>query len=198
MESPSQDLQHDETVVIPHNRRQRAHPHEAAVRGHQGVGQEQTFDDLRLSGSVTCSGSETSVAALARIAGSAVATDRGEGVTESIANPILNAPYEQPDRYFEVGAQGPTGEIRLGRRPSESFIPIAVARKGRKSAGDDQTEIDFDITGERREKNSLINDLRREVRVAPGRLRQSHTHHPQAPPALGGRHPREQGPVLSA
>ena len=84
-------------------------------------------------------------------------------MTEAIADPILNSPYEQPDRYFEVGPQGPTGEIKLGRRPSESFIPIAVARKGRKSAGDGQAEIDFDITGERREKNSLINDLRREV-----------------------------------
>lgn len=82
-------------------------------------------------------------------------------MTESIANPILNVPYEQPDRFFEIGPQGPTGQILAGRRPSESFIPIAQAKKGRKDEG--QEEIDFDITGERRERNSLINDLRREV-----------------------------------
>jgi len=85
-------------------------------------------------------------------------------VAESIANPILNSPYEQPDRHFVIGPTGPTGEIKLGRRPSESFIPIAVTKKGRRLAsGAVQEMADFDITGERREKNTLINDLRREV-----------------------------------
>jgi len=79
-------------------------------------------------------------------------------VPESSANPILNGPYDQPDQYFEIGPQGPTGDIKSGRRPSESYIPIAQAKKGAQ-----QTEIDFDLTGERRERNSLINDLRREV-----------------------------------
>ncbi len=82
-------------------------------------------------------------------------------MTESIVNPILNSPYEQPDRYFDIGPSGPTGEVKVGRRPSESYIPIAVTKKTKKRA--DQPEIDFDLTGERREKNSLINDLRREV-----------------------------------
>lgn len=82
----------------------------------------------------------------------------------SIDNPILNSPYEQPDRYYEIGPHGPTGEVREGRRPSESFIPIAVSRKGRKGKGDTvQEAFDFDATGERREKNSLINDVRRDV-----------------------------------
>jgi type III restriction enzyme len=82
----------------------------------------------------------------------------------SIDNPILNPPYEQPDRYYEVGPQGPTGEVREGRRPSESFIPIAVTRKGRTGQGETvQESFDFDATGERREKNSLINDVRRDV-----------------------------------
>jgi len=84
-------------------------------------------------------------------------------VSESIANPILDGPYEQPDSYFEIGPSGPTGAIRPGRRPSESFIPIAAARKGKQDQAAEQAEIDFDLTGERREKNSLINDLRREV-----------------------------------
>ncbi|AFJ34985.1 BPTD_3080 family restriction endonuclease [Mycobacterium sp. MOTT36Y] len=82
-------------------------------------------------------------------------------MTEAIENPILNSPYVQPDRYYEVGPKGPTGEIRLGRRPSESFIPIAMSKKGKD--GSSQTEFDFDATGERRERNTLINDLRRDV-----------------------------------
>lgn len=82
----------------------------------------------------------------------------------SIDNPILNSPYEQPDRYYEIGPHGPTGEVREGRRPSESFIPIAVSRKGQKGKGGSvQESFDFDATGERREKNSLINDVRRDV-----------------------------------
>ena len=85
-------------------------------------------------------------------------------MTETIDNPILNSPYEQPDRYYEIGSQGPTGQIKDGRRSSESFIPIAISRKGR--GGKDHSEqesFDFDPTGERREKNSLINDIRRDV-----------------------------------
>ena len=45
--------------------------------------------------------------------------------------PILNSPYEQPDRHYEVGPNGPTGVIKDGRRPSESWIPIATSRKGK-------------------------------------------------------------------
>ncbi|KUI44921.1 restriction endonuclease [Mycobacterium sp. IS-1590] len=82
-------------------------------------------------------------------------------MTVHIDNPILNSPYEQPDRHYEIGLHGPTGEIRDGRRPSESFVPIAAIKKGKGKGV--QEEIDFDLTGERREKNSLINDLRRDV-----------------------------------
>ena len=28
-------------------------------------------------------------------------------MTGTIDNPILNSPYEQPDRHYEVGPQGP-------------------------------------------------------------------------------------------
>jgi type III restriction enzyme len=83
-------------------------------------------------------------------------------MTTAIDNPILNSPYEQPDRYYEIAPQGPTGEIRDGRRPSESFIPIAITRKG-KGTRAQQDAFDFDATGERRERNTLINDIRRDV-----------------------------------
>ena len=85
-------------------------------------------------------------------------------MTEALGNPILNSPYEPPQVHFELGPHGPTGRVSAGRRPSESFIPIAPTRKGRVlDSGALQAEIDFDVTGERRERNSLINDLRRDV-----------------------------------
>jgi type III restriction enzyme len=76
----------------------------------------------------------------------------------SLENPILNSPYDPPGQYFVIGPHGPTGETKPGRRPSESFIPVPLSKK--KKA---QQSFDFDITGERREVNTLINDIRREV-----------------------------------
>ena len=85
-------------------------------------------------------------------------------MSTNIDNPILNSPYEQPDRFYEIGPQGPTGEIRQGRRNSESFIPIAITKKGKRGSDKSvQETFDFDLTGERREKNNLINDLRRDL-----------------------------------
>jgi len=84
--------------------------------------------------------------------------------TEILANPILNRPYDVPTRYFEMGPHGPTGAILDGRRPSESLIPIAASRKGvRQADGSMQVALDVELTAERRERNDLINDLRREV-----------------------------------
>jgi type III restriction enzyme len=82
-----------------------------------------------------------------------------DGKTRSMDNPILTSPYAQPTRHYEVG---PTGVIKDGRRPSESWIPIAVSRKGKKGEPVQET-IDFDVTGERRERNELINEIRRDV-----------------------------------
>lgn len=78
----------------------------------------------------------------------------------SLSNPILNSPYDPPERYFEIGANGPTSRVLEGRRPSESFIPIPQSRKAGRGA---QQVLDFDVSGERREQNTLINDIRREV-----------------------------------
>ena len=78
-----------------------------------------------------------------------------------ISNPVINSPYHAPEQHFEIGPTGPTGTLLPGRRPSESFIPVPVSRKGRQKF--DQQAFDFDVTGERREQNSLINNIRREV-----------------------------------
>lgn len=77
----------------------------------------------------------------------------------TLSNPIISSPYDPPEHHFELGPSGPTGVLLPGRRPSESFIPVPLSRKGRTV----QTSLDFDLTGERREQNSLINDIRREV-----------------------------------
>ncbi|GAB7143900.1 BPTD_3080 family restriction endonuclease [Mycobacterium riyadhense] len=90
-------------------------------------------------------------------------------MAEPIANPILNSPYEAPTRHFEIGPSGPTGVILAGRRPSESYIPIPATRKVRRNGDGVQQRLDFDITGERRERNTLINDLRREIERWRGR-----------------------------
>src|SRR4051812_22184925 len=83
-------------------------------------------------------------------------------VVADLSDPILNGPFDAPSRYFEIGPAGPTGEVREGRRPSESFIPIPVSRKA-KTASRTQEAFDFDVQGERRERNQFVNDLRREV-----------------------------------
>jgi type III restriction enzyme len=81
-------------------------------------------------------------------------------VETDISNPIINSPYAAPEAYFEIGPTGPTGKLLPGRRPSESYIPVPGSRKGRQTG---QQALDFDITGERREQNTLINDIRREI-----------------------------------
>jgi type III restriction enzyme len=90
----------------------------------------------------------------------------GGGVAEAIVNPILNGPFDEPATHFKIGPRGPTGELIPGRRPSESFIPIAQSRKTR---GAEQEAFDFDLTGERLKRNTLISDLRREVERWRGR-----------------------------
>ena len=84
-------------------------------------------------------------------------------------NPVICSPFDAPDQHFELGIDGPTGEILDGRRASEFFVPIPPTRKtgGRRTEAaavdPQQATIDFDATGERRELNSLINEIRYEV-----------------------------------
>ena len=90
----------------------------------------------------------------------------GDGA--SLENPILNSPYEAPASHFVIGPNGPTGEIKAGRRPSDSLIPVPVSRKGRSAAAkaeEEQQGFDFGVTRERREENSLINDVRSRVEL---------------------------------
>ncbi len=90
------------------------------------------------------------------------------GDEASLENPILSSPYEPPGRHFMIGPTGPTGEVKEGRRPSDSLIPVPVSRKGRQgatTAAAEQQGFDFGVTRERREENSLINDIRARVEL---------------------------------
>jgi type III restriction enzyme len=83
---------------------------------------------------------------------------------DALANPILNSPYDLPNRHFELGPTGPTGRIIEGRRPSESFIPVAPVRKGRgKKTGSDSIQEALTLTHEQVVRNTLIDELRQEV-----------------------------------
>ncbi|WP_438354069.1 BPTD_3080 family restriction endonuclease [Microbacterium sp. CJ88] len=85
-------------------------------------------------------------------------------IADALANPILNGPYDPPERHFVLGSDGPTGETNPGRRPSESFIPIPQERKGKRASAEfEQQAFDLDMTGERREANETINGLRRDI-----------------------------------
>lgn len=85
---------------------------------------------------------------------------------DALDDPILNGPYDPPDRHFEMGPNGPTGNVAIGRRPSQSFVPIPTSVKGKgKDSTGEQATLDFDITGERAEANSLINDIRARVEL---------------------------------
>ena len=74
-----------------------------------------------------------------------------------IENPILNAPFEEPQRYFRFAEDGITDEIIQGRRSSSYFVPIPQPRKrGRQLAFSEWTE-------DRLKENEFINQVRERV-----------------------------------
>lgn len=94
----------------------------------------------------------------------------GEPPTAALDDPVLNGPYDEPSRYFEIGTKGPTGIVLSGRRPSESFVPVApVKKRGRqpKNAPAQVTyqgdQLQLALQEEIVQQNTLINGLRREV-----------------------------------
>lgn len=85
-------------------------------------------------------------------------------MTDTLANPIISSPYEEPGRHFVLGENGPTGEIAEGRRPSEFFIPVPKAKKGGTQQADTGQQL-FELTHEKIERNDAIDQLRAEVRT---------------------------------
>ena len=77
-----------------------------------------------------------------------------------IENPILNSPFEEPQRHFKFTDEGISNEIVEGRRVSSYFVPIPrpKTRGGRK-----QLVFDTEWTQERIEENKFINQVRERV-----------------------------------
>lgn len=77
-----------------------------------------------------------------------------------IENPILNSPYEEPQRHFRFDEDGITSDVVNARRASSYFVPIAKPRKKSK-----QLVLDSEWTQDRLEENKLINDIRGRVEL---------------------------------
>jgi type III restriction enzyme len=75
-----------------------------------------------------------------------------------IENPVLNSPFEVPQRHFKFDDEGITNEIVESRRSSAYFIPIARPKmKGK------QLRFDTEWTQERIRPNDDINRIRAKV-----------------------------------
>ena len=78
-----------------------------------------------------------------------------------IENPVINSPFDEPQRHFRFNEGRITDKEIEGRRQSEYFIPIPKPRAKKT----DQTLIDFGEgwTGDWLQENKFINDVRERV-----------------------------------
>ena len=76
-----------------------------------------------------------------------------------IENPILNSPFDEPERHFRFSDDGITDEVVEGRRESGYFLPIASPRK--KSG---QIKFDTEWTQDRFLSSPRINRVRERVK----------------------------------
>lgn len=74
--------------------------------------------------------------------------------------PVINAPYQAPQRHYRFDSEGVTSEIAEGRRPSEFLVPVPQTKK----AGA-QLQFDNTSTAERIKPNEFINKVWAEVNV---------------------------------
>src|SRR5918994_5782075 len=71
-----------------------------------------------------------------------------------ITNPVINSPFDEPDRHFRFDDDGITEDIVAGRRVSSYFMPIARTKKKQ------QLAFDTEWTNDRIEENVLVNQIR--------------------------------------
>ena len=77
----------------------------------------------------------------------------------TIENPVINSPFEEPQRHFKFNVRGITEEIAVGRRRSEYFMPFP---KPKKQSG--EAQILFELPDrDLREANVFINNVRVQV-----------------------------------
>ncbi len=81
-------------------------------------------------------------------------------------HPVLNSPYEKPNRHWELKEGQPTGVVIGNRRPADFFTPIPKA----KTQKSDPTQVEFqmadgstDADGQEYDPRSIINEIRGEV-----------------------------------
>ncbi len=81
---------------------------------------------------------------------------------DTIANPVINSPFEEPKRHFKFDESGITSQIIPQRRKSAYFVPIPAPRR----RGGQQLRLDFESwTADRQEENPLINQIRERVGI---------------------------------
>jgi len=78
-----------------------------------------------------------------------------------IENPVINSPFERPQRHFKFSEEGITDEIIESRRISSYFVPIPQPRK----KNSQQLSFDTQWTGDRIEENKFINRVRERVSI---------------------------------
>jgi type III restriction enzyme len=76
-----------------------------------------------------------------------------------IENPILNSPFDEPNRHFRFSEEGITDEIVEARRVSSYFIPIPRPKKKNPK----QLAFETEWTADRIEENKFINQVRERV-----------------------------------
>ncbi len=82
----------------------------------------------------------------------------GQGAA-AIENPVINSPFVEPKRHFDMGADGrPTGEITESRRSSEFFVPVAQPKKY-------SAQLTIDAFGgpKKQQSNEIVNEIRQAV-----------------------------------
>ncbi|MCL5020023.1 MAG: DEAD/DEAH box helicase family protein, partial [Patescibacteria group bacterium] len=77
-----------------------------------------------------------------------------------IENPILNSPYEEPNRHFRFTEDGITNEIIESRRISSYFVPIP---KPKKRSNQERIIFETEWTEDRVKENEFINQVRERV-----------------------------------
>ena len=84
--------------------------------------------------------------------------------------PILNSPYQRPERHWELKDGQPTGHVIEKRRPADLITPVPKPRKRKQKSEDvQQGELDMyssdGISSEQQhyDPTSLINEIRNEV-----------------------------------
>jgi type III restriction enzyme len=76
-----------------------------------------------------------------------------------IENPVLNSPFDEPQRHFRFSDDGITDEIDEARRVSQYFIPIPRPRKRNAR----QLTFETEWTADRIQENEFINRVRGRV-----------------------------------